>query len=93
MPFGGIVVNRMHEEADVDDPAVPDGLDPELAAKLRENFDDFHALALRDRQNVEELTDDLGGKPVIVVPYLDEDVHDLAGLEAMNEHLFAPVGT
>jgi anion-transporting ArsA/GET3 family ATPase len=88
MPFGGIVVNRMHVEADVDDPEVPDGLDPELERRLVENFEDFRALAVRDRENVAELTADVGERPVIVVPYLDEDVHDLAGLEAMNEFLF-----
>ena len=44
---------------------------------------------MRDRENVAELTADVGDRPVIVVPYLDEDVHDLAGLEAMNEYLFA----
>ena len=89
MPFGGVVVNRMHVEAEVDDPAVPDGLDPELERKLVENFEDFHALSVRDRENVAELTMDVGDRPVIVVPYLDEDVHDLAGLEAMNGYLFA----
>ena len=89
MPFGGIVVNRMHVEADVDDPGVQDGLDPDLERRLVENFEDFRALAVRDRDNVAELTADVGDRPVIVVPYLDEDVHDLAGLEAMNEYLFA----
>jgi anion-transporting ArsA/GET3 family ATPase len=88
MPFGGVIVNRMHLEADVDDPEVPDGLEPELERRLVENFEDFRALALRDRANVDELTADLGERPVIVVPYLDDDVHDLEGLEAMNEHLF-----
>jgi anion-transporting ArsA/GET3 family ATPase len=90
MPFGGVIVNKMHVEADVDDPSVPHGLDPELERKLIENFEDFHALALRDRQNVEELTADLGDRPLIVVPYLDEDIHDLAGIEVMDEYLFAP---
>jgi len=90
MPFGGVIVNKMHVEADVDDPSVPDGLDPELERKLIENFEDFHALALRDRQNVEELTADIGDRPLIVVPYLDEDIHDLAGIEVMDEYLFAP---
>ena len=91
MPFGGVVVNRMHVEADVDDPQVPSGLDPDLERRLRENFDDFRALALRDRENVAELTADLGERPLIVVPYLDEDVHDLAGLDAINNHLFGPI--
>jgi anion-transporting ArsA/GET3 family ATPase len=89
MPFGGVIVNRMHVEADVDDPGVPDGLDPELERKLVDNFEDFHALALRDRQNVERLTGDIGDRPLVIVPYLDDDIHDLEGIEAINDHLFA----
>jgi anion-transporting ArsA/GET3 family ATPase len=89
MPFGGVVVNRMHVEAGVDDPEVPQGLDTDLEQRLLDNFADFRALAVRDRENVTELTADIGSRPVIVVPYLDDDVHDLEGLEAMNEHLFA----
>ena len=89
MPFGAVIVNRMHVEADLDDPAIPAGLDPDLERRLTENFDDFHALAERDRRNVEELTADLGDRPLIVVPYLDEDIHDLAGIEVMDDYLFA----
>ena len=91
MPFGGVIVNRMHVEQ-------PDGedelgsLDPELAAKVAANYDDFHTLALRDRRNVEELAADVGDRPLIIVPYLDEDIHDLAGIEAMDSYLFAPSG-
>ena len=88
MPFGGVVVNRMHVEADVDDPAIPAGLDADLARKLADNFADFRALAVRDRENVEELAGDIGDRPLIVVPYLDDDVHDLDGLRRVNEHLF-----
>ena len=87
MPFGGVVVNRMHTEAEGDG-EVPSGLDEELARKLRENYEDFHALAERDRRSVAQLAGDIGDRPLIVVPYLDDDVHDLAGLEAMNEYLF-----
>ena len=31
----------------------------------------------------------MGDRPMIIVPYLDEDIHDLAGIEAMDEYLFA----
>jgi hypothetical protein len=43
---------------------------------------------VRDRENVEELAGDIGDRPLIVVPYLDDDVHDLDGLRRVNEHLF-----
>jgi anion-transporting ArsA/GET3 family ATPase len=89
MPFGAVIVNRMHvEEPGADEADLAESLGPELAEKVARNFEDFHALALRDRQNVEQLTDDLGDRPLIVVPYLDEDVHDLEGIEAINDHLF-----
>ena len=83
MPIGATIVNRVHEEG-LGEPEVPDGIEADLAARLEENFEDFRALAERDRRNVEELDG-----PVIAVPYLDEDVHDLAGLRLINEHLFA----
>ncbi len=88
MPFGAVIVNRMHVEAP-DGPEDLDSLDPELAEKVAANFRDFHALAERDRRNVDELTADIGDRPLIIVPYLDEDIHDLDGIEAMNDHLFA----
>ena len=31
----------------------------------------------------------MGDRPMIIVPYLDEDIHDLEGIEAMDEYLFA----
>ena len=90
MPFGAVIVNRMHvEEPGEDESDLAESLGPELAGKVARNFEDFHALALRDRQNVEQLTDDMGERPLIIVPYLDEDIHDLEGIEAINDHLFA----
>jgi anion-transporting ArsA/GET3 family ATPase len=87
MPFGAAIVNRMHvEEPGQDDLA---DLDAELAQKVEANFKDFHALAARDRRNVEELTRDMGDLPLILIPYLDEDIHSLEGIEAINSHLFA----
>ena len=88
MPFGGVVVNRMHTETDGDDGDVPEGLGEDLTRRLRENYEDFHVLAERDRRSVERLAGDIGDRPLIVVPYLDDDVHDLEGLEAMDEYLF-----
>ena len=47
------------------------------------------ALAERDARNIEHLAAELRTKAVIRVPYLDEDVHDLAGLAQINRYLFA----
>ena len=54
-----------------------------------ENFADYQALAERDAANIERLERELRSKGVIRVPYLDEDVHDLAGLAEINRYLFA----
>jgi anion-transporting ArsA/GET3 family ATPase len=95
MPFGGVIVNRVHHdllgELEVDDVAAE--LEPELgvqlAARVAENFRDYHVLARRDRENIDRLTAKLKRPRVIMVPHLDEDVHDLEGLGRIHRFLFA----
>jgi anion-transporting ArsA/GET3 family ATPase len=96
LPFGGAIVNRVHvdrADSDGDDelgPALAEALgDAELAARVATNHRDFRALALRDRANIHRLVAELGLRDVIEVPYLDDDVHDLAGLMEVNRYLFA----
>jgi hypothetical protein len=59
-----------------------------LARKVIRNLDDYRVLAERDRLNLGRLRKRLGRQPMLCVPELDEDVHDLEGLERMNAHLF-----
>jgi anion-transporting ArsA/GET3 family ATPase len=61
----------------------------ELASRVAENFERYEALAERDRENMEVLTGRLEKECVLEVPYFDEDVHDIAGLERVNRYLFA----
>jgi len=61
----------------------------QLAAKVRENFERYRALAQRDRENISQLTKRLDEDRIIEVPYLDEDVHDIGGLAAINCYLFS----
>ncbi len=97
MPFGGVIVNKVHyqSETGADEPAAIEAElsavtgDPDLARRAVENLADYGALAARDRANVEHLARELRTKAVIQVPYLDEDVHDLAGLAELNRYLFA----
>jgi hypothetical protein len=63
-------------------------LDDKLARKVARNFDDYRLLAESDRENVNRLLRELGDEPAILVPYLEDDVHDISGLIAMNEYLF-----
>ncbi|TFG73403.1 MAG: hypothetical protein E4H22_00745 [Solirubrobacterales bacterium] len=96
LPFGGVIVNKVHAEgrgSDVDE-GLAEALteligDADLAERVRSNFDDYRALAARDSQNIAKLKRELRGSSVIEVPYLTEDVHDLAGLFEINRSLFA----
>jgi anion-transporting ArsA/GET3 family ATPase len=96
LPFGGVIVNRVHYEDEL--PESSDSLEEELAAELGDaelagrvvaNFDDYRALAARDRENVRHLAREMRTRAVIEVPYLDSDVHDLKGLMEINRYLFA----
>jgi anion-transporting ArsA/GET3 family ATPase len=94
-PFAGVVVNRVHHDLlgdrEPDDvmATVGKALRPELAARVSENFDDYHVLARRDDRNLKRLTEELPGRS-LVVPHLDDDVHDVEGLLQMHRYLFVP---
>ena len=53
------------------------------------NLEEQRALAERDAHNLDRLRKRMGRKPLVVVPELAGDVHDLDGLAAMGEHLFS----
>lgn len=93
LPFGGAVVNKVHYadpgNAATVRAALDDALDDDLAERVAANFDDYSALAERDGRSIERLEGDMGADCVIQVPYLDDDVHDLAGLMEVNRYLFA----
>ena len=96
MPFGGVIVNKVHYDENGDTAAaelaaeLEDELgDADLARRVAANFENFGALAARDRRNVDRLAKEMRTRAVIEVPYLDEDVHDLAGLMEVNRYLFA----
>jgi anion-transporting ArsA/GET3 family ATPase len=98
LPFGGVIVNKVHYE--LDDAVSGDGASlgdaltdalgsEDLADRVAANFADYEALAHRDRRNVRRLAKEMRTRAVIEVPYLDHDVHDLAGLMEINRYLFA----
>ena len=95
LPFAGVVVNRVHHDMLGDREPLELGaeldkaLPPELAARVAENFHDYHVLARRDERNVARLAAELDGRPLLLVPHLDDDVHDIDGLLAMHRYLFA----
>src|SRR6201991_956197 len=90
MPFGGLVVNRVHQPADESLPEpVAAGLGPALAERVSAAAAQLGALAARDEANVAHLRSELRDPPTLIVPELDDDVHDLDGLAAVRTHLFA----
>ncbi|HKG40318.1 MAG TPA: ArsA-related P-loop ATPase [Conexibacter sp.] len=102
MRLGGAIVNRVHaDELGEDDGALADlpallereaGLSPPLAARVAAAFADEHALARRDAANVVHLTERLGaGVPLLRVPLLDGDVHDVEGLVRLQAQLFGSI--
>jgi anion-transporting ArsA/GET3 family ATPase len=100
-PFAGVVVNRVHHDLLTDrdllgerEPAdVKRGLarvlSDDLATRVAENFADYHRLAERDNHNLSRLEQTVDGQPLVMVPQLDDDVHDLEGLLDMHRYLFA----
>ncbi|MGI8804624.1 MAG: hypothetical protein ACR2IN_02865 [Thermoleophilaceae bacterium] len=93
LPFGGVIVNRTREQlAAKPTPRLESELtgllDQKLARKVVQNLDDHLRLADRDARNVARLRKELGRRPMIEVPELPGDVHDIAGLAAMNQYLF-----
>ena len=96
MNFAGVVVNRVRYRLSAG-VRNGNGLEKKLAAELDDtkpaekmvhNLEEYDALALRDVKNVNRLTDNLNGEPVIRVPYLDTDVHDIGGLSEICSYLF-----
>jgi anion-transporting ArsA/GET3 family ATPase len=95
LPFEGVIVNRVHHdilgEAEPEDlvSALDAELTGNLAARVAENFFDYHRLAQRDARNVARLRDELAEQPLLLVPHLDDDVHDVEGLRRVQRYLFA----
>jgi anion-transporting ArsA/GET3 family ATPase len=95
MPFGGLIVNRVHPLADGGDEVDVDALtaeldgDAALARKVARTLAEFRVLAHRDAAALEHLAVQVGDGDPILVPHLDGDVHDVDGLVAVHRHLFA----
>jgi anion-transporting ArsA/GET3 family ATPase len=87
MPFGGVVVNKLR--APVTDTRAPAGLDPDLAHRVELAAAETAVLAERDAAGLARLGEALEDPPLVPVPQLPGDVHDLEGLAHVREALFA----
>lgn len=105
LPFGGVIVNKVHypiDETELDAEFIADeekvatavrkvlgAKSGDLPERVAANFRDYRVLAERDAAGVDRIAKELRTKAVIRVPYLDHDVHDLHGLAELNRYLFA----
>ena len=95
LPFAGVIVNRVHHDLLGDRRprevrrSLAKTLPGPLAARVAENFRDYHVLAMRDDRNLARLASHLDDQRLLLVPQLDDDVHDVAGLARIHRYLFA----
>ncbi len=98
--LGAVVINRMHRELLVGGkPPSPRtlaaimrklGVRENLARALLENFVDYQTLGRGDVLRVENFQNSWSHTwPMVAVPNLPSDVHDLAGLASLHRFLFA----
>ncbi|MGA2530308.1 MAG: ArsA family ATPase [Acidimicrobiales bacterium] len=99
IPVSALVVNRLFpsfafdEQFPAEAKGAPDEVsrtgpaDPLAYHELERNLADFLAVSVREGRYVSELADEVGQAPVVRVPFLMEDVHDLAGLGSVARHL------
>lgn len=95
MPFGGLIVNRLHprsaegDEVDMEALAADLQGDERLARKAARTLRELRVLARRDAEAIAELSARTGDPDPILVPQLPGDVHDIDGLVAVHRWLFA----
>jgi anion-transporting ArsA/GET3 family ATPase len=94
LPFGGLVVNRVHILAPSPPPSLEAvssalGGNDALARKALRTLDEFRVLAARDESATSRLATATGDPDPILIPQLDGDVHDVDGLVRIHRHLFA----
>ncbi len=93
MPFDGLIVNRVHESSldnytpEQTRTVLATTFGEELAAKLAANLADFDVLARRDHDSVKRLCETVGERSPVIVPDLDGEVQDLAGLANLADRL------
>jgi anion-transporting ArsA/GET3 family ATPase len=92
IPVRALIVNRMH-------PRFTEGLAEANRKRaetlagtdlggLYDNLADFALVASREEEHLAGLADQVDPAPVVRVPFLESDVHDLEGLAEIGEHLF-----
>jgi len=101
MPYGALVVNRVHDGAIAAAGEAGDGegsaaeleaqlataVGPRLTARLLRNLADVEVLVRRDRECIAELARAIGEPEPVCVAQLGADIDSIAGLEAVAARL------
>ncbi len=91
MPLVGLLVNRVHPDPSRAHPAGRGPrarLPPDFEARLAQVLGDQRRLARAERKSLARLEVD-AGEPLVLVPELEADVHDLKGLREVGELILA----
>lgn len=92
-----VIVNRMHPRFGSGQPTAARARAETLAARgpagtalanHYANLADFQQVAVREEEHLEELVRSVTGAPIVRVPFLRSDVHDLDGMSQVARHLF-----
>ena len=84
-----LVVNRMYPTFAGGDPRAGGHAEPGAGARLLDNLEDLSRVAAGKKPPWPGCTAQVPA-PVVRVPYLDTDVHDLDGLAEVSRALFGP---
>ena len=88
-----LIVNRVHPRFGAQRPEAVRARAETLAGTdlggLYANLADFSLVAQREEEHLVGLAEQVAPAPVVRVPFLRSDVHDLAGLAEISAHLFA----
>ena len=95
MPFGGLIVNRVHlgglnghSLVEVRELLAPQ-LGERLAARVADNLADFDILVKRDEESISYLSGAVGDPQPLLIPHLDEDVQDIDSLAKVAAQLLS----
>jgi anion-transporting ArsA/GET3 family ATPase len=97
LPFGAVVVNRVHPQYTDGVGARPRQIakleagndDSRLLAKLIRNEQDFSEIVRSEEQNLTQLATRIPRHRWVRVPYLDKEAVDMEGLAAIAAQLFS----
>ncbi len=92
IPVRALIVNRMHPRFGDADPAATAERARHFAGTdlggLYANLADFQKVATNEEEHLAGLAGKVAPAPVLRVPFLQTDVHDLDGLAEIARHLF-----